>query len=93
MIYDIARKRWYQQEASGAIPKWRYGGCAIAVSAQDGSSHSVYVTTLFFLAGHSPRLTTELLFLATSMAAGEALPPSRTAVSTCSPSRPFDGFD
>lgn len=42
-VYDIANERWYQQQAHGDIPSWRSAGCAIAVSAMDNSSHSVYV--------------------------------------------------
>ncbi|KAL8998001.1 MAG: hypothetical protein Q9169_002841 [Polycauliona sp. 2 TL-2023] len=42
-VYDIANQQWYQQQASGDIPPWRRAGCAIAVSAMDNSSHSVYV--------------------------------------------------
>ncbi|KAL8731579.1 MAG: hypothetical protein Q9181_004244 [Wetmoreana brouardii] len=42
-VYDIASHRWYQQQATGDIPSWRYYGCSIAVSAADQSSHSIYV--------------------------------------------------
>ncbi|KAL8736918.1 MAG: hypothetical protein Q9181_002214 [Wetmoreana brouardii] len=42
-IYDIASHRWYQQQATGDIPSWRFSGCSIAVSAADQSSHSIYV--------------------------------------------------
>ncbi|KAL9591761.1 MAG: hypothetical protein Q9179_007398, partial [Wetmoreana sp. 5 TL-2023] len=42
-VYDIASHSWYQQQATGDIPSWRYMGCAVAVSAADQSSHSIYV--------------------------------------------------
>ncbi|KAL9609417.1 MAG: hypothetical protein Q9167_005815 [Letrouitia subvulpina] len=42
-IYDIANQKWYQQQATGDIPSWRYLGCSVAVSAPDNSSHSIYV--------------------------------------------------
>lgn len=42
-IYDIANQEWYQQQATGDIPSWRYLGCSVAVSAPDNSSHSIYV--------------------------------------------------
>lgn len=43
-VYDIAEKKWYRQAATGDVPRWRYTGCAIAVSAPDQSSHSMYVS-------------------------------------------------
>ncbi|KAL6717932.1 hypothetical protein ACLMJK_004017 [Lecanora helva] len=42
-VYDIGGDKWFQQTASGDIPQWRYVGCSVAVSAPDGSSHSIYV--------------------------------------------------
>ncbi len=42
-VYDIETQRWYQQRASGDIPSGRYDGCAVAATASDGSSHSIYV--------------------------------------------------
>ncbi|KAL8883904.1 MAG: hypothetical protein Q9192_006972 [Flavoplaca navasiana] len=42
-VYDIEAQIWYQQQASGDVPSLRYLGCAIAVTAQDHSSHSIYV--------------------------------------------------
>ncbi|KAL8653434.1 MAG: hypothetical protein Q9226_003852 [Calogaya cf. arnoldii] len=42
-VYDIGTQVWHQQQASGDTPSWRYQGCAVAVSAPDGSSHSIYV--------------------------------------------------
>ncbi|KAI4214598.1 MAG: hypothetical protein LQ351_003015 [Letrouitia transgressa] len=42
-IYDIASQKWYQQQATGDIPSWRYLGCSVAISAPDNSSHSIYV--------------------------------------------------
>lgn len=42
-VYDIEAQIWYQQQASGDVPSLRYLGCAIAVTAPDRSSHSIYV--------------------------------------------------
>ncbi|KAL8993663.1 MAG: hypothetical protein Q9169_006174 [Polycauliona sp. 2 TL-2023] len=42
-IYDIGTQNWYQQQATGDVPTWRYRGCAIAVTAPDMTSHSIYV--------------------------------------------------
>lgn len=42
-IYDIGNGAWFQQAATGDIPPWRYMGCSVLVSAQDRSSHSIYV--------------------------------------------------
>ncbi|KAL8715271.1 MAG: hypothetical protein Q9220_001229 [cf. Caloplaca sp. 1 TL-2023] len=42
-IYDMANQHWYQQQASGDVPSWRHSGCTILVSAQDQTSHSIYV--------------------------------------------------
>ncbi|KAI9884597.1 MAG: hypothetical protein M1823_003617 [Watsoniomyces obsoletus] len=42
-VYDIANKKWYRQPATGDVPRWRYTGCAVAVSAPDQSSHSIYL--------------------------------------------------
>lgn len=42
-VYDIASNTWYQQPATGDIPRWRYVGCSVLVAAQDKSSYSIYV--------------------------------------------------
>ncbi|KAL9628740.1 MAG: hypothetical protein Q9204_005696 [Flavoplaca sp. TL-2023a] len=42
-IFDIESQTWHEQQASGDIPSWRSHGCAVAVTAPDGSSHSIYV--------------------------------------------------
>ena len=42
-VYDLDKKKWYQQEATGDVPPWRYNGCSVVVSAPDQSSHSIYV--------------------------------------------------
>ena len=42
-IYDIGSKTWFQQTATGDIPRWRYIGCSVVVSAPDQSSYSIYV--------------------------------------------------
>ncbi|KAI4218187.1 MAG: hypothetical protein L6R36_009085 [Xanthoria steineri] len=42
-VYDIETQRWHQQRASGDIPSGRFDGCAVAATASDGSSHSIYV--------------------------------------------------
>ena len=42
-LYDIGGQAWYQQTTTGDVPRWRYSGCAIVVSAPDQSSHSIYV--------------------------------------------------
>ena len=42
-VYDVESQRWYQQLSSGDIPSWRFNGCAVAVTAPDKSSHSIYV--------------------------------------------------
>ena len=42
-IFDIESQTWHEQQASGDIPSWRFNGCAVAVTAPDGSSHSIYV--------------------------------------------------
>lgn len=42
-VYDIGVQVWYQQTTTGDIPRWRYSGCSVVVSAPDQSSHSIYV--------------------------------------------------
>ncbi|KAL9595979.1 MAG: hypothetical protein Q9219_006102 [cf. Caloplaca sp. 3 TL-2023] len=42
-IYDIASQSWYQQPTTGEVPLSGNGGCSVAVSAADHSSHSIYV--------------------------------------------------
>ncbi|KAI9751479.1 MAG: hypothetical protein M4579_006051 [Chaenotheca gracillima] len=42
-IYNIATNTWFQQKATGDIPKWRHFGSSLVVSAQDSSSHSIYM--------------------------------------------------
>ena len=42
-VYDIGGQVWYQQTTTGDIPRWRYSGCSVVVSAPDQSSHSIYV--------------------------------------------------
>ncbi len=42
-VYDIGGQAWYQQNTTGDIPRWRYSGCSVVVSAPDQSSHSIYV--------------------------------------------------
>lgn len=42
-VYDIGGQAWYQQNTTGDIPRWRYSGCSVVVSAPDESSHSIYV--------------------------------------------------
>ena len=42
-VYDVGGQVWYQQTTTGEIPRWRYSGCSIVVSAPDQSSHSIYV--------------------------------------------------
>ncbi|KAL9136560.1 MAG: hypothetical protein Q9175_002236 [Cornicularia normoerica] len=42
-VYDIGGQAWYQQTTAGDIPRWRYSGCSVVVSAPDQSSHSIYV--------------------------------------------------
>ncbi|KAL8824189.1 MAG: hypothetical protein Q9191_005232 [Dirinaria sp. TL-2023a] len=42
-IYDIDSQTWFQQTATGDVPRWRYIGCSVLVSAPDQSSHSIYV--------------------------------------------------
>ena len=42
-VYDIGGQAWYQQTTTGDIPRWRYSGCSVVVSAPDRSSHSIYV--------------------------------------------------
>ena len=42
-VYDIANQKWYQQQATGDVPTWRYLGCSVIVGAPDNSSYSIYV--------------------------------------------------
>lgn len=42
-VYDIGGQAWYQQNTTGDIPRWRYSGCSVVVSAPDQSSHSIFV--------------------------------------------------
>lgn len=40
-LYDIANQKWYTQQTTGDIPKWRMAGCSVTVAAQDRSSFSM----------------------------------------------------
>lgn len=42
-VYDIEASTWYKQATSGPTPEIRVNPCAVAVSAADGSSTSVYM--------------------------------------------------
>ncbi|KAL8946020.1 MAG: hypothetical protein Q9222_007527 [Ikaeria aurantiellina] len=42
-VYDLANQQWYLQQASGDVPSWRRSGCTVLVSAEDQTSHSIYV--------------------------------------------------
>ncbi|KAG0634015.1 hypothetical protein HOY80DRAFT_1140991 [Tuber brumale] len=42
-IYDIANHKWHQQTATGDIPTFRKNFCGVIVSAQDKTSHQIYV--------------------------------------------------
>lgn len=42
-IYDIEKKSWYLQRASGQIPRDRYWFCTAVAVASDKSSYSVFI--------------------------------------------------
>lgn len=42
-VYDIANSTWYKQATTGDTPKIRVNPCAVAASAEDGSSTQVYL--------------------------------------------------
>lgn len=42
-VYDIANSTWYKQATTGNTPKIRVNPCAVAASAEDGSSTQVYL--------------------------------------------------
>ena len=42
-VYDIASSEWYKQSTSGEPPGLRVNPCAVAASAPDGTSTSVYM--------------------------------------------------
>jgi len=42
-LYDIDTGKWYKQETSGDVPPPIGGHCAVAVTAEDGKSHHIYV--------------------------------------------------
>ncbi|KAK2763839.1 hypothetical protein FQN54_009457 [Arachnomyces sp. PD_36] len=42
-IYDIATSTWYKQATTGDTPKIRVNPCAVAASAEDGSSTQIYL--------------------------------------------------
>ena len=44
LIFDIAGGNWYSQPtSSNIIPRGRTDACAVAASAEDGSSHNIYL--------------------------------------------------
>ncbi|KAH1913816.1 hypothetical protein KXW47_004866 [Aspergillus fumigatus] len=42
-VYDIANRKWYTQQTTGDIPRWRMAGCTVVVASDDLSSYSIYV--------------------------------------------------
>lgn len=42
-LYDIDAKQWYSQDTTGDVPLPTAGHCAVAVSAEDGKSHHIYI--------------------------------------------------
>ncbi|RPB04367.1 hypothetical protein L873DRAFT_1799206 [Choiromyces venosus 120613-1] len=42
-IYDIANHKWHQQTATGHIPTFRKNFCGVVLSAQDRTSHQIYI--------------------------------------------------
>lgn len=42
-VFDIANSTWYKQATTGDTPKIRVNPCAVAASAEDGSSTQVYL--------------------------------------------------
>ena len=42
-VYDIANSTWYRQATAGTAPSIRVNPCAVAVSAADGSSTTIYM--------------------------------------------------
>ncbi|KAG0134893.1 hypothetical protein HOY82DRAFT_635207 [Tuber indicum] len=42
-MYDIANHKWHQQIATGDIPTFHKNFCGVIVSAQDKTSHQIYV--------------------------------------------------
>jgi hypothetical protein len=42
-VYDLGSKKWTKQSTDGPSPKYRVNPCAVVGSAQDGSSHNVYL--------------------------------------------------
>ncbi|KAI5780386.1 hypothetical protein EDC01DRAFT_633262 [Geopyxis carbonaria] len=43
-VFDIDSKKWYSQEATGDAPASLISATAVAVSAQDDSSHTIYLS-------------------------------------------------
>ncbi|KAI5777253.1 hypothetical protein EDC01DRAFT_679259 [Geopyxis carbonaria] len=42
-LYDLANQKWYVQNATGDVPEARRRFCGAVVSAEDNSSHEVYI--------------------------------------------------
>ena len=45
-VFDIASSRWYEQETTAEediFPRKREEFCAVVASAEDGSSHNIYI--------------------------------------------------
>ncbi|KAL1968405.1 hypothetical protein VTN77DRAFT_1934 [Rasamsonia byssochlamydoides] len=42
-VYDVANKRWYQQNTTGDIPPQLTLFCSVVAAAQDGSSFNIYI--------------------------------------------------
>lgn len=40
-VYDIANRKWYTQQTTGDIPRWRMAGCTVVVASDDLSSYSM----------------------------------------------------
>ena len=42
-VYDVSGKKWYQQNTTGDTPPQLTQFCAVVGSAQDGTSHNIYI--------------------------------------------------
>ncbi|KAI9813301.1 MAG: hypothetical protein M1827_004243 [Pycnora praestabilis] len=42
-VYDIGNSTWYKQATSGSYPEMRVNPCAVAASAEDGTSTNIYM--------------------------------------------------
>lgn len=62
-IYDIARKAWYLQRASGYIPRDRYWFCTAVAVAADNSSYNIIIHGGLSLSSHEAFADTYVLSL------------------------------